>query len=321
MRSKLNSQSLKIIVCCHKPCELPDNSDGVFLPVFAGAALKDNAIVEEQLQRWQGARDDKLEGAPCDNISAKNKSFCEMTAIYWAWKNIKALFPSLEYIGVNHYRRYFSFNRRALFREHVVLPEADVLRYKADLGKLEGILSCADALLVKWSVAPMPLDISFSYYHVNSADIKTIQSIMHKKCPGYDRELYDIMLKGNKYSPCNMCVMGWERFASYCEWVFDILFEAERHIDTSRYNPQQRRLFGYMAEILLNVWVAHNGLKVKRLPSMVFSDEPKRSALYNAIRLARNSLSAPLLRPLYKFTPEAYAQTLKRHADELERMK
>lgn len=38
-----------------------------------------------------------------DNISDKNPMYCEVTAQYWAWKNLK----DVEYIGLCHYRRYF----------------------------------------------------------------------------------------------------------------------------------------------------------------------------------------------------------------------
>ena len=75
----LDDSKIKILVCCHKPCELPQNK--VFLPIHVGAALSD---VNLGIQR-----DDQFNGVPCDNISDKNRSFCELTGLYWAWKNLK----------------------------------------------------------------------------------------------------------------------------------------------------------------------------------------------------------------------------------------
>ena len=84
---ELDSSKIKILVCCHKPCDLPQ--DDIFLPIQVGAAISN---VDLGIQR-----DDQLNGHSCDNISAKNQSYCELTAVYWAWKNIKKLYPDLEY--------------------------------------------------------------------------------------------------------------------------------------------------------------------------------------------------------------------------------
>ena len=52
-------------------------------------------------------------------------------------------------------------------------------------------------------------------------------------------------------------------FDDYCTWLFDILFEVEKETNMEGYTKAQRRVFGYISEILLNVWVLHNKLKVK----------------------------------------------------------
>ena len=40
-----------------------------------------------------------------DNISNKNANYCELTGLYWMWKNVND-----EFLGLAHYRRYFTHN-------------------------------------------------------------------------------------------------------------------------------------------------------------------------------------------------------------------
>ena len=77
---------IKILVAAHKKYWMPD--DSVFLPIQVGAALH---LALGYVPDNTG-----------DNISAKNPNYCELTALYWAWKNLDC-----EYIGLCHYRRYF----------------------------------------------------------------------------------------------------------------------------------------------------------------------------------------------------------------------
>ena len=77
---------IKILVAAHKTYWMP--SDDVYLPIQVGAEGK-NLI---------GYTPDNTG----DNISAKNPHFCELTGLYWAWKNL-----TCDYIGLCHYRRYF----------------------------------------------------------------------------------------------------------------------------------------------------------------------------------------------------------------------
>lgn len=52
-----------------------------------------------------------------------------------------------------------------------------------------------------------------------------------------------------------MFIMKWDDFNNYCNWLFPILKEAEKRIDISHYNVIQKRIWGYMAERLMNVWL------------------------------------------------------------------
>ena len=72
---------IKVLVCCHKATYVPN--DDVYLPIQVGKA---NSKID---LGFQGDDEGK-------NISEKNFSYCELTAVYWAWKNLK----DIDYIEV-----------------------------------------------------------------------------------------------------------------------------------------------------------------------------------------------------------------------------
>ena len=312
MRTKLNGESLKILVCCHKPNDnLPANPDGVFLPIFSGAAINDNAVVEAQLQRWREAygdavRDDLLNGAPCDNISERNLSYGEFPPIYWAWKNIKKLYPNLEYIGVNHYRRYFSLDKAAPLSYCIREPENAAHQYTLNLGKLERVLSKHDAVMASPFVWHYSVATQYAICH--HPHLRLLRRIVHDKYPEYDREMFNVLDRQNKLVGCHLFIMRWEDFDAYCAWIFDILFEAERQIIVDgNYNTPAGRIFAFMAERVFNVWVTHNGLKVKHLPFVWFAGGQNASLPRRAWARARCNLSFFFAKPWHKFAPERYA--------------
>ena len=83
-------KDIKLLVATHKDYNIP--KDRIYLPIFVGADIKENTT-------------SFISDNTGDNISIKNPNYCELTALYWAYKNIKA-----DYIGLVHYRRYFSSN-------------------------------------------------------------------------------------------------------------------------------------------------------------------------------------------------------------------
>ena len=73
--------------------------DELYLPVQVGSEGKEDIGFEKDNTG--------------DNISGKNPFFCELTGLYWAWKNLKC-----DYIGLVHYRRYFSKKKMKNLREY-----------------------------------------------------------------------------------------------------------------------------------------------------------------------------------------------------------
>lgn len=286
---EIDITKLKILVCCHKECELPENS--IFFPVQVGAALTE--------KHWGIQRDDQVAGELCDNISSKNKSYCELTAMYWAWKNIKKVFPDIKYIGLNHYRRFFSFNEKILFDEIIIRKETDLLKYKIDNKKISNCLLNNQIIISKERVYPYPLSVAYAVSHI-STDFWKLRKCVHDLSPEYDEAFTDILLRNNTMSHYNMFIMAIDEFDKYCEWLFKILAEMEKRINISNYSVVQGRIFGYMAERLLNVWLCNKNYRQKMFPVYKYSNESQYSFIKRLIVLVRNKLSFWLNKPLHK---------------------
>lgn len=185
-----------------------------------------------------------------DNISNKNKNYCELTAVYWMWKNSTA-----NNIGLCHYRRYLS-KKNSLNK-----------KYFLSVQDIENYLKSYDVIMPKKNIWKKYTCSEF-YYIVGlgkEKDLIALRKIVEKKYPKY-LEAYDTIFQGNECSYCNVLVTSKKLFDSYCEWLFDILFELEKNTDLSDYTPGEARIYGYLSELLLNVWVLHNKLSVKYVP-------------------------------------------------------
>ena len=261
----LDDSKIKILVCCHKPSELPQ--DKAFLPIHVGAAISN---MELGIQR-----DDQLNGASCDNISDKNRSFCELTAIYWAWKNIKKIYPDLQYIGLNHYRRFFSFNEKRVTGSGIPKDVRNISQYKFDMSLVESSLKSNKVITTPKAHLKTSLAGSYEHCH-NSSDLRIIHDIVRDDYPEFLSTFNDVYLGKNFFYDCNMFIMPWDEFDSYCEWIFGILFKAEKLIDISNYDTYQKRIYGFLAEHLWTVWVMHKQYQLKNLNYYIYTESPKK---------------------------------------------
>ncbi|MDT9605893.1 DUF4422 domain-containing protein [Lactobacillus johnsonii] len=223
-----------IFVVTHKKYKIPD-----FIPYKSISVGPQKDIIGAYY------RDD----AGSENIASKNSMFCELTAQYWIWKNVSSQFDN---IGLNHYRRYF---KNSKFSGNRLLNDKQINYY----------LSKYDIILPD----PWYWDITVAENYVvgcgRSKDLEVIRNIIKENYPSYIKS-FDNVLNRHNASYCNMFVMRQKYFNEYSEWLFNILDYAENKIDLTDYTPEEARVFGYLAELLINVWVDNKGLKVKYLP-------------------------------------------------------
>ena len=191
-----------------------------------------------------------------DNISAKNPNYCELTGLYWMWKHLDA-----DYIGLAHYRRHFTLRRGSKDRRNVL-----------SLDQACRLLAKTDVLLPKprhyW------IETNYSQYaHAHHAvDLDTTREIIAERCPEY-LAAFDQSMKRTVGHRFNMFIMKRDLADRYCEWLFDILFELERRLDITDYSDKDRRVFGFVSERLLDVWLETNRIEYKEIPYMFLERE------------------------------------------------
>ena len=219
--------------------------------------------------------------------------------MYWAWKNLK----DADVIGLCHYRRYFDFHKqcRNVF-PHTSFPTSA-------FGSVD--ISIPDSVIEEVKkgtiVIPEPnvyahnLMADYCIWH-NSDDFRVLkQVILETQEPEYREAFFKVFYQQNKLISCNMFLMRWQDFDSYCSWLFPVLGLVEEKIDISHYNPVQRRIFGYMSERLLNVWLTAQQIKTYPAKVILFDDKPDPLAAYSGlkywIRKNINNLGMAILKP------------------------
>jgi lipopolysaccharide biosynthesis glycosyltransferase len=198
-----------------------------------------------------------------DSISSRNKSFCELTAQYWAWKNIDA-----DYYGFCHYRRLFSFSPTPLNRtqEFGVFSYA-YLNNKA-LTQLcwdeESIVQAVDGydFIIAKGIPTGDLYARTVLEHwkhaeeLPDADLDCMLAIIKERHPSlYGPTLHYI--KGSVFYPCNMFIISKALMELFFPILFDVLDEYERRTDMSRYSIQTLRTTGHLAERLVGIYFSY----------------------------------------------------------------
>ena len=224
----------RIYIMTHKEFEAPQAAG--YIPMQVGAAGKKSL---GYLQDDTG-----------ENISERNPYFCELTGLYWLWKNVDC-----DIIGLCHYRRYFvqeqkvncelPLSQRLLEREYIekCLSEYDLIVPNSGMSQNENIL------------------IQYATQH-NVADYLECGKVILEKYPQY-YPAYAWSQKCNFISLGNMFIGKKKLMDEYCAWLFDILFEVEKRVDISNYSDYQKRIFGFLSERLFRVWMMGNSLKIR----------------------------------------------------------
>ncbi len=255
--------TIAIYTCHHKPCHVV--SSDIVTPLQVGAAGAP--------QRLPMAVDS--EG---DNISAKNPYYCELTGAYWIWKNATA-----DIVGLFHYRRYLNLRNQ---RRKALIPDARVLeRHGITRERIEEIFNKRgfDIILpCPHIVAGASLYEQYGQDHIIS-DLDVAQEALCEKYPEM-AETAEFVLHRSHRAPgylANMLICRKPLFDEYAAWLFDVLagVEARIHADVLKRDAYQQRVYGFLSERLMNVFIEYKrkttGLRVCEMPALLLTEDRK----------------------------------------------
>ncbi|MEG0308129.1 MAG: DUF4422 domain-containing protein [Clostridium sp.] len=230
---------IKILVATHKKYKMP--KDNMYLPLHVGRNGKADL----------GYAGDNTG----DNISSKNANFCELTGLYWAYKNLKC-----DYIGLCHYRRYFTLKSNI----EIVKERNNKFSLIPSTEEIKKLMNSYDVILPK--KRNYYIETVKSHYknahHI--ADMDRVENIIKEHHSEYI-ESFNQVMDNSKLYLYNMFIMSKSDFDNYCSWLFDILFKLEKEIDITDYDSYQSRIYGFLSERLFNVWLHKQNFKTKEI--------------------------------------------------------
>lgn len=166
------------------------------------------------------------------NISDRNANYCELTGLYWMWKN-----SSCDIIGLCHYRRYLEHDGQILTGNYI---EEQMLNY--------------DIILPNSSMSRHANEYEHYCEKHMSKDLECCLEVVRERAPEYETAFL-WTLSSNLISLGNIMITRKQILDDYCAWLFDILFEVEQRTDLSGYDDYQKRIYGFLSERLLRTWV------------------------------------------------------------------
>lgn len=222
---------VKVLVAAHKNYAMP--KDPMYLPVFVGKDLHPDVN-----HTFQGDNTG-------NNISQQNPYYNELTAIYWGWKNL-----DVDALGLVHYRRYLSLNKKK---------------------SLDAVLSSQQAqeLLKQYDIIlPQKRDYYIEtneshYLHAHEHEpFNVMRQVIRQDYPEYE-DAFETVMKRTWAHMFNMFIMKKQPLDEYLTWMFDVLHKVEERIDISSYSTYEQRVYGFLSELLLDVWlIKHQQYKV-----------------------------------------------------------
>lgn len=210
------------------------------IPIQVGAALTDVRVTD--VCDNQG-----------ENISEKNVNYCELTALYWMWKNklihndksadtdcdsetSDIVAPAIleDYYGLFHYRRILDISEEDIKR----IAENDI------------------DIVVSYPTLHEPDIVEHHARYIKESDWEAMLAAVGELYPDY-REAYNTIFAQEYMYNYNMIVAKKSVLRDYCDWLFPIL-ERTEELSTPKGWERKDRYIGYLGENLMTLYFFYN---------------------------------------------------------------
>lgn len=238
---------VKIFAMTHKEFDVP--KDSMYIPLHVGHA---------KAQKDFGYMGDDTG----DNISDLNCYYAELSGVYWVWKN----YHEADYVGVCHYRRFLTDENGYAFTEK----------------EYEKILSQYDIVTTKQLELPNSYRYGFGAHH-NVEMLDEAGKVIKERHPQF-YDTYVSLVNQNKTYFGNMMVAKKGLYDEYCAWLFDIFFELQKRIDLTFADDYHKRVFGFISEFLLYVWVTAKGVRAYECRVAIIGEKKETNEIITQMR-------------------------------------
>lgn len=180
-----------------------------------------------------------LSDATGENISHKNANYCELTALYWIWKNRLLTADDTQYYGLFQYRRVLDISKEDI--EELAKDKVDVV--------------------LPYPMACEPSILEHHARYVKESDWNAMLQALSQIYPEYDEKAQEVLRQQYMYN-YNIILAKKEVLKDYCEWLFAILEKTEE-LSVPKGYERADRYIGYLGENLLTIYFMCNKKKLK----------------------------------------------------------
>lgn len=175
-----------------------------------------------------------------EQISDKNRNYCELTATYSLWKNHQA-----KYKGLCHYRRIFDISEEQMQQLTSQNESEDIV----------------DVILPYPSIHYPDISSQHSRY-VKESDWEAMLQALEEVAPEYYQAYRNDISKQQYFYNYNMLIAKQEVFDDYCNFLFGVLQRTEE-LSLPKGNERADRYIGYLGENLTTIYFLKNKENLK----------------------------------------------------------